>query len=91
MILRNKRQTIPIVCIVHFIITQYTKDSKQKFSFRLLEKQKSRPQRLLQTGSFFYRKNSIVILTPVTAASIRIPGLVKKHFRQRLSIHSPFR
>ena len=28
----GKRQTIPIVCIVHFIITQYTQDSKQKFS-----------------------------------------------------------
>lgn len=88
MILRTKRQTIPIVCIVHFIITQYGPDSKQKFSSGFCNIRK--PTCRKQMG-FCYRKNIVIILMHIATPIARIPGLVKKHFRHRRSIHSPFR
>ena len=90
MILRSKRQTIPIVCIVHFIITQYKEDSKQKFSRTICHKEKTTCGPVWQQVAVFLHAEKIrIILMHIRSINAPMPVLVKKHFRHRLSIHSP--
>ena len=92
MILLENRQTIPIVCIVHFIITQYPRYSKQKFSIVIqpngkngLFPKENRP------FFIFYAMKTSTILMHIIKVNATTPPLVKKHFRHRRSIHSPLR